>query len=99
VHEARAGVEFGGADPDLDLRLRLDVAHPVGALALGNKVELTAMFGEPDFDFTRLIGDTADGVFAPAPAAMFYGMFRAPFSKSARDRRRYIAALIGRGSR
>jgi hypothetical protein len=47
--------------PDLDLRLRLDVAHPVGALALGNKVKLPAMFGEPDFDFTRLIGHAADG--------------------------------------
>ncbi len=43
AHDARDGVEFGVADPDLDLRLRLDVAHPVGGLALGNKVEVPAM--------------------------------------------------------
>jgi hypothetical protein len=61
VHDARDGVEFGVADPDLDLRLRLDVAHPVGALALGNKVEVPAMLGEPDLDFTRLTRDAAGG--------------------------------------
>src|SRR5262249_14736311 len=42
-----------------NLRLRLDVAHPVGALALGNKVEAPAMLGEPDLDFARLTGDAA----------------------------------------
>ena len=46
MHDARDGVEFGVADPDLDLRLRLDVAHPVGALALGNKVEVPAMLSD-----------------------------------------------------
>jgi hypothetical protein len=61
VHDARDGVEFGVADPDLDLRLRLDVAHPVGALALGNKVEVPAVLGEPDLDFTRLTRDAAGG--------------------------------------
>jgi hypothetical protein len=40
VHDARDGVEFSVADPDLDLRSRLDVAHLVGAFALGNKVEV-----------------------------------------------------------
>ena len=52
--DARDGVEFIVADTDLDLRLRLDVAHPVCALALGNKVEAPAMLGEPDLDLTRL---------------------------------------------
>jgi len=61
VHDARNGVEFSVADPDHDLRLRLDVAHPVGALALGNKVEVPAMLGEPDLNFTRLTGDAASG--------------------------------------
>ena len=61
VHDARDGVEFGVADPGLDLRLRLDVSHPVGALALGNKVEVSAMLSEPDLDFTRLTGDAASG--------------------------------------
>jgi hypothetical protein len=59
VHDARGGVEFGVADPDLDLRLLLDVAHPVCALALGNKVEVPAVLGEPDLDFTRLARDAA----------------------------------------
>jgi hypothetical protein len=61
VHDARDGVEFSVADPDLDLRLRLDVAHPVGALALGNKVEVPETLSEPDLDFTRLPGDAASG--------------------------------------
>jgi hypothetical protein len=61
VHEARDGVEFSVADPDLDPRLRLDVVHPVGSLALGNKVEVPAMLSEPDLDFTRLTGDAASG--------------------------------------
>ena len=42
AHDARDGVEFSVADPDLDLRLRLDVAHPVGALSLGRVVRLGA---------------------------------------------------------
>jgi hypothetical protein len=28
---------------------------------LGNKVEVPAMLGEPDLDFTRLTGDAASG--------------------------------------
>jgi hypothetical protein len=39
----------------------LDVAHSVGALALGNKVEAPGMLREPDLDFTRLTGDAAIG--------------------------------------
>ena len=54
-------IEFSVANTDLDLRLRLDVAHPVGARALGNKVEVPAMLGEPDLDLTRLTGDAASG--------------------------------------
>ena len=61
VHDARDGVEFGVADPDLDLRLRLDVAPPVGDLALGNKVGVPAVLGEPDLDLTRLTRDAAGG--------------------------------------
>jgi len=38
VHDARDGVEFSVADPDLALRPRPDVAHR--AFALGNKVEV-----------------------------------------------------------
>jgi hypothetical protein len=53
MHHERGGVEFSVADPDLDLRLRPDVAHPVGTLALGKKVEVPAMLGEPDLDFSR----------------------------------------------
>jgi hypothetical protein len=62
IHDARDRVEFSVADPDLDLRLRLNVAHPFGALALGNKEEAPAMLGEPDLDFTRLTGDAASGM-------------------------------------
>jgi hypothetical protein len=61
VHNARDGVEFSVADPDLDLRLRLDVAHPVGALALGNEVKAPTMLGEPDLDFPSLTGDATSG--------------------------------------
>ena len=61
MHDAGDGVEFSAPEPDLDLRLRLDVAHPIGALALGNKVEVPAMLGEPDLDFTRLTRDAASG--------------------------------------
>ena len=61
VHDAREGVELSLADPDLDLWLRLNVAHPVGALALGNKVEAPTMLCEPDLDFTRVTGDAASG--------------------------------------
>ena len=61
VHDACNGVELGVADPDLDLRLRLDVAHPVCALVLGNKIEVPAMLSEPDLDFTGLTGDAASG--------------------------------------
>src|SRR4029077_12574653 len=61
VKHAGDGVEFGVAHPDLDLRLRLDVPHPVGASALGNKVEVPAMLGEPDLDFARLTRDAASG--------------------------------------
>jgi hypothetical protein len=61
VHDAPDGVEFGVADPDLDPRLRLDVAHPVGALAFGNKVEVFAVLGEPDLDFMPLPADSASG--------------------------------------
>ncbi len=61
MHHARDGVEFSVADPDLYLRLRLDVAHPDGALSLGNKVAVPAMLGEPDLDFPRLTGDAASG--------------------------------------
>ena len=61
MHDSREGVEFSVADPDLDLRLRLDVAHPVGDLALRNKVKVPAVLGEPDLDFPRLTGDTASG--------------------------------------
>jgi DNA-binding transcriptional LysR family regulator len=40
VDDASGGVEVTVADADLDLRLCLDVAHPVGALAvLGDEVE------------------------------------------------------------
>ena len=35
VHYARDGLERSVADPDPDVRLRLNVAHPVGAFALG----------------------------------------------------------------
>ena len=55
------GVELSLADPDLDLWLRLDVAHPVGALALSNKVEAPAMLGELDLDFPGLTSDAASG--------------------------------------
>jgi hypothetical protein len=61
VDDAPDGVEFGVANPDLDLRMRLDVAHPIGALALGNKVEAPAVLGEPDLDFSRLPGDATSG--------------------------------------
>ena len=41
AHDTCEGVEFSVADADLDLRLRLDVAHPVCSLTLGNnKVEV-----------------------------------------------------------
>jgi hypothetical protein len=50
-----------GNYPDLDPRLRLDVAYPVGALALSNKIEMPDMLGEPDLDFPRLTGDAANG--------------------------------------
>ena len=59
MHHARDGVELSVADPDLDLRLRLDVAHKVGVFALGDKVEAPAMLGEPDLDLTRLTGEAA----------------------------------------
>jgi DNA-binding transcriptional LysR family regulator len=46
VDDASGGVEVTVADADLDLRLCLDVAHPVGALAvLGDEVEArTALY-------------------------------------------------------
>jgi DNA-binding transcriptional LysR family regulator len=46
VDNASGGVEVTVADADLDLRLCLDVAHPVGALAvLGDEVEArTALY-------------------------------------------------------
>ena len=53
VHDACDGVELSVADPDLYLGPRLDVAHPIRAFALGNKVEVPAMLGEPDLDFSR----------------------------------------------
>ena len=45
----------------LNLWLRLDVAHPVGALAFGDKIEAPAMLGEPNLDFTRLTGHAPSG--------------------------------------
>jgi len=44
VHRDR--VDFRIADPDLDPLARLDVARPVGALPLGDKVKAPAMLGE-----------------------------------------------------
>jgi hypothetical protein len=61
VNYAAYRVESTIADANLDSRMRLDVAHPVRALAaLGNDVETPAALDEPDLDFTRLTADAAD---------------------------------------
>ena len=58
--EPRGGrVDFRIADPVLDPLARLDVARPVGASPLGDKVKAPAMLGEPDLDFSRLTGGAA----------------------------------------
>lgn len=61
AHDTREGVELSVANPDFDLGLRLNVAHPVCALALGNELEAPAMLGEPNLNLTRLSGDAASG--------------------------------------
>ena len=59
-HHQAGSVLNGNPGSNLDGN-RQSVAHPVGALALGNEVQAPAMLGEPDLDFPRLTGNVASG--------------------------------------
>src|SRR5262245_33735190 len=58
--DPRRGPEPLVAEADVDVRLRLDVLDPVGALAmLGDEVIVAVALGEPDLDFARKAGPAA----------------------------------------